>query len=413
MNAQLENPRPAAPCSADELRDAFLRGSAADSPAALDALLEERPDLVAAHLLKIAKAVAAKDVRAFARLERALSAAQPHVELAGERERQHVAAASAWLAHRPLLAAHLYSTISANDPFDLLALRLAQSCWFFLARRAKVHAVAERALKAWSPRDTGYDIMLALTAFGCDEAGNAARAATLASRALEIEPRNPFAIHALAHALGAQRRPGAVVRLLEARSADWRVGGRLDSHIAWHLAAAEVEIGDLAAARMTLDTELAPLAALGPSAAGDATDLAWRLELAGADVRAAWERLADAWSLHHSPGFWAPDDLLAGIAYFKAGRSEHADALQRNLADGPHPRRCAQRAARGLTLPALAALEAFVRGGFAAAESHLRATIERMGGSLLQRELFELTLRAACRRRAPFATLPEASRIPA
>jgi hypothetical protein len=36
-----------------------------------------------------------------------------------------------------------------------------------------------------------------------------------------------------------------------------------------------------------------------------------------------------------------------------------------------------------------------------------------MGGSLLQRELFELTLEASRRRRAPFATPTAALRIPA
>ncbi len=404
------DPRPRA---LDELRDAFLRSAAPDSAGSLEALLAERPGLVAAHLLRIGKAVVAKDVRAFASLESALAAAEPHRGHASEHELMHIAAAEAWLAHKPLLAAHLYSNIVAKDPFDLLALRLAQSCWFFLGRRAKLHAVAERALAAWSPLQPGHDIVLAMTAFGCDEAGDAVRAEALARRALEIEPRNPYAIHALAHALGAQGRQDAVVKLLKARAPEWRVGGRLDSHIAWHLAAAQVEIGNLAAARMALDVELVPVASRGASAAGDATDLAWRLELAGANVGTAWERLANAWSRHHAPGFWAPDDLLAGIAYLRAGWSERASALQHGLAAGPHPRRCAERAARMLTLPALAALDAFVRGGFAAAESHLRATIERMGGSLLQRELFELTLRAASRLRAPFATPPEASRIPA
>ena len=128
--------------------------------------------------------------RAFASLERALAAAKPHRRLATEHELMHLAAAEAWLAHKPLLAAHLYSNIVAKDPFDLLALRLAQSCWFFLGRRAKLHAVAERALAAWSPLRPGHDIVLAMTAFGCDEAGDAARAELAFDRALELDPKH-------------------------------------------------------------------------------------------------------------------------------------------------------------------------------------------------------------------------------
>jgi len=147
VNARPEIHRYAAPPTVAELRDAYLRSAAGDSQEALDALLAERPDCVPAHLLRVAKPVVAKDLQAFPALERALRDAEPHLRRAGEQARLHAAAATAWLAHRPLHAAHIYSTISANDARDLLALRLAQSCWFFLGRRQRLHAVAERALR--------------------------------------------------------------------------------------------------------------------------------------------------------------------------------------------------------------------------------------------------------------------------
>jgi len=402
VNAIIEQPRrspaPTRPVALPThpptlLRDAYLRGTPdAAGPRA------ETGDPVAAALLDLAKHVIAKDLRAFPALAAALEAARPVLHAAREPARLHVAAAAAWLAHRPLLAGHIYSNISAKDPSDLLALRLAQSCWFFLARRAKVHAVAERAARSWSPSDESYDVALALLAFGSAEGGDAAHAEALATRALEIEPRNPYAIHALVHALGERRHPAAVVRLLRTHAPQWRVGGRLDSHTAWHLGVADLDCGDAGRAAAALDAELAPLASQGPSAAGDATDLAWRLDLAGVDVRAAWQRIADGWSVHHTFGFWAPDDVLAGIAYVRAERFDRVRALEHALAAGPHFRRCAEGAARVLTLPSLAAIQDFARGDFASADARLRATIGVMGGSLLQRELFELTIEAARRR---------------
>ncbi|HEX5046817.1 MAG TPA: hypothetical protein VFX89_06810 [Gammaproteobacteria bacterium] len=393
MNASVEHPKPRS-SAAKAARDAFLRGTPEPAPAAAG-------DDAATHLLELGKLVAAKNLRAFPALAAALDRARPLLDEAGEHARLHASAAAAWLAHRPLLAGHLYSIASAKDPHDLLALRLAQSTWFFLARRPKVHAVAARAARAWSPADESHDVALALHAFGCAEVGDADCAEALALRALEIEPRNPYAIHALAHALGERRDYDAVVRLLRTHAPQWRVGGRLQSHTAWHLAVAELDTGDAARAAHALHTELVPLAAEGPSAAGDATDLAWRLDLAGVDVGAAWQQIADGWQSHHTFGFWAPDDVLAGIAYVRAERFGRARALERALAAGPHLRRCAEGAARVLTLPSVAAIQDFARGDFASSAARLGATIGVMGGSMLQRELFELTIRAAERRRAP------------
>jgi hypothetical protein len=403
--------RSSPPQAAAELRAAFLRSSSADSAAALDALLAERPDDLDAQLLRVARLVVAKDLGTFPALERALRELEPHLAGAGEGALRHAHAAALWLAHRPLHAAHAYSTISAKDPRDLLALRLAQSCWYFLGRRAKVHAVAARALRAWDPSDEGYDIVLAMTAFGCDETGDAACADELAARALEIEPAHPYAIHARAHAIATLGSHDRVVRFLEEQAPRWRVGGRLDSHIAWHLAASELARGDAAAARAVLERDLLPLAVRGPSAAFDATDLAWRLDLARVDLGPAWERLARAWARHPAPGFWPPYDLLAGIAYLRAAAPQRVHALRRSLIEGPFVRPCAARAARAITLPALDAIEAFTSGAFAAAESRLRATIRFMEASLLQRELFELTHQAARSARVPCATRPAASRI--
>jgi hypothetical protein len=390
---------------AAELRDAYLRSTRADSAAALEALLREQPDDIDAHALRIARHVVAKDLKSFPALARALHEAEPHWLRAPPELRRHAYAAKLWLRHRPLHAAHAYSMISARNPRDLLALRLAQSCWYFLGRRAKVHAVANRALQAWSPHDVGYDIVLAMTAFGCDEIGDASRAARLTALALEIEPDNPYAIHARAHAL-ASLAPRDGVALLEQSAERWAGGSRLNSHVAWHLAVAHLGGGTTANAAATLETLLIPRAAQGASAASDATDLAWRLDLADVDVGSAWERLAKIWAGHPRPGFWPPYDLLAGMTYLRAGSTGHLNALRERLVHGPFVRRCASRAARVMTLPALDAMSAFTRGSLAAAEQLLSATIVGMEGSLLQRELFELTLRIVRRAAAPAAQTP-------
>jgi len=395
------------------LQDAFLRATA-EPAGALDALLGAQPDYMPAHLLRIAKAVVAKDAAAFPELRRALEAVKPHAHRANERDRMYFAAAEAWLEHRPLLAAHIYSTISAQAPDDLLALRLAQSCWFFLGRRKKVHEVAEQAVRMLPGNGPGHDIALAMLAFGFAEIDDAVRSEEFARQSLDREPRSPYAIHALAHALGAQGRSADAARTLRERQADWRIGGRMDSHIAWHLAVFELASGHVTNAVTSLDADLLPAAALGASGAGDATDLAWRLDLAGIDTHSRWRPIADGWSRHVKPGFWSQHDVLAGLAYHRAGQHRRWHSLRHQLEVGPYPRICALRSVRRTTLPALHAIEAFTGGAFDAASGALRTAIKSMGGSLLQRDLFALMLNESDRRRhLAFARSPAASRIPA
>jgi hypothetical protein len=380
---------------ADALRHAelaYLR-AAADAASSVDALLAAHPRSLRAHLLEIAQLVAAKDAAALPALGRALHAAAPLEASASPHERAHLAAARAWLAHEPLRAAKIYTQLVTEGDGDALAVRLAQSSWYFLGRRVHVRAVAEHALRAWSPERPGFDTVLAMAAFGAAETNDGARAEELARISLDVEPRSPFAIHALAHALAMQDRAADGAKALRARAADWQVGGRMDGHISWHLALFELETGDAAAALAAFDREQLPAAALDAGCCADATDLLWRLELAGVDLGPRWQALAAAWKKHLKPGFWSYLDLLAGLALQRAGRRDEACALGQELLLAPETNGVVSPALA--TVPALAALDAFGRGAYADASRGLAKALPRLGGSLPQRELLALTQRVA------------------
>ena len=200
---------------------AYLRAAAEAAPS-IEALLAAHPGFLPAHLLKIAQLVAAKDAAALPALERALVATSPLEASAGPRERAHLAAARAWLAREPLQAAKIYTQLATDGYGDALAVRLAQSCWYFLGRRMDVRAVAEHAFRTWSPERPGFDVVIAMTAFGAAETNDGARAEELARFSLEVEPRSPFAIHALAHALAIRNRAADGAQALHALAADWR-----------------------------------------------------------------------------------------------------------------------------------------------------------------------------------------------
>ena len=372
---------------------AYLRATD-ERHAPVQALLAEDPGSIPAWLLAIGKRVAAKDANVLPGLAAALQSAAPLERAATDAERAHFAAARAWLAHEPLRAAHVYSRIARSSPRDLLALRLAQSCWYFLGHRTRVRVVAERALRDWPPAAPGYDVVLAMAAFGRAETGDGRGAAALAERALALEPRSPFARHALAHGLAAQGRVVTAHHMLEDSAALWRVGGRMDTHNAWHQALYGLDLGRSRAALAAFDREFAAASDTGDCA--DATDLLWRLDLAGVDTGVRWQPLAAAWARSLTPGFWGFLDVLAGIAFQRAGRSSDAHALRRALASSRTQASMSATAAASRT--ALAAIDAFTQGDHAHACGLLQSALPRLGGSLAQRELLELTLAAAQRR---------------
>jgi hypothetical protein len=267
-----------------------------------------------------------------------------------------------------------------------------------------VRVVAER-VAARAPADApGYDCALAMEAFGCAETGDGERAQALAQRALEIAPASPYALHALAHALVTQRRGADARALLESTAPAWRRRGRMASHNAWHLALLRLESGDREAALAAVERELVPAAAAEPGAVADATDLLWRLELRGADTARAWRRLAASWAERHVAGFWGFLDVLAGVAFERAGDVRRARSLARNVARAAAAARSPEeRAAQLTTGDALAALAAYTVEDFGRASALLREVLPRLGGSVPQRELLGLTLAAAERRHAEIA----------
>ena len=210
------------------------------------------------------------------------------------RDRAHLEAAHAWLKGCPLLAAERYSQIVRHAPLDLLALRLAQSSWFFLGRGAAMRDVAAHALRSWDSRMPAYDSALSLAAFGHAEAGDFGAAETLARQALDIEPRSPVAIHALAHALYAQRRYEEGARWMRERRADWWLGGRLKLHNEWHLALFELGAGSPRLAAKALEDTILPPVLAGASPV-DATTLLWHLERSGVEGASLWPLLAQLW----------------------------------------------------------------------------------------------------------------------
>ena len=384
----------------DRALDYFLR-AVGDPLAHIDPVVAEHPGFVMAHVLRGAVAIARRHPNALPLLRSALDCVSRADAHTTTRERAYLAAAEAWLDGRPELAAERYTAILHAWPRELLALRLAQSCHFFLGRRAELRDVVRVVWPKWSSDVPGYEYLLAIAAFGCAENDDNDLAEALGREALDRQPAFPFAIHSVAHALAGRGEFAQGAQWMQQRRAQWAGEGRMAAHNAWHAAMFDVESGHAARALATLDDVLIPCAADSASDACDATSLLWRLEIDGLDPGRRWSALSDCWAAQTAPGFWPFLDLHAAITFNLAGDYRRANALECAVA------RCARgdtpvaRTARAVTLPGLRGIESFAAGAYADAAGTLRTlrrSVEQIGGSHAQQELFDRMLRDAERR---------------
>lgn len=371
----------------------FLRGRG-NPRADLERTLGSAPSFLPGHVLRAGMAVAEKDRAAFTALDASLAAAKRLGAHPTPRERAHLAAARAWRHGAPVRAARIYAAIARRWPRDALALRMAQSCFFYLGDEHALHDVAAGALPHWREDLPGYDCVLAMVAFGREALGDRAGAEALCHRALAAAPRNPALLHVMAHVLGDEQHAERGVRFMEARAREWVLDSPIAGHNWWHAALFKLALGRTERALAIYDATLTPRRGTTAADAADAAALLWRIELAGTDVGDRWDAVAEVFAAERVPTLWPLLDVHAALAFVAAGRAEDAWRLRCALAAGTSSPLHAARVGSAVTLPVLNALEAFAAADYATSAALLGPCCQgaaQLGGSRLQREILTLT----------------------
>ncbi|MFK7754740.1 MAG: hypothetical protein AB8B51_19615 [Sedimentitalea sp.] len=295
-------------------------------------------------------------------------------------------------------AAAMWDGVLAQAPGDVLALKCSHETWFLVGAAEEMRGSTTAALDRLDIDHPVYAVAAAQHGFALEETGDYAAAESWGRLALDLAPRDCWALHCLAHVYETQNRHADAMALLNAKKPIWREQNLLNAHIWWHLALRLIEAGATEAALAIFDEELAEVDADNRFRLTDGTSLLWRLELEGVDVGARWRGMADKWAQSaelHTNGFL---DVHAALAFARCPDQPAADLFFDTLAKA-FAKDTSENAQtyRTLIQPISRALRLYPDNPQAACAmmAPLLAELHRMGGSIVQREIVERSYSSA------------------
>lgn len=271
-----------------------------------------------------------------------------------ERERAHLVAVTELAAGRWHSAGLRLEELAATWPHDELALMAAHQVDFMRGDSRMLRDRIARALPAWDAGRLGWHAMLGMYAFGLEECGQYVDAERHGREAVEIEPRDGWAWHAVAHVHEMRGEARRGIEWLQPSRPVWSESSYLAVHNTWHLALFHLTEGEPEQVLRLYDEGIG-----GPGSPAvidliDATAMLWRLRLLGIDVGNRWQPVAASHADDDSAVFAREAGLPVARALLAQAAGDHRDACR-------HLRR-------------------------------VRNQLHRFGGSHAQRDLFDLIL---------------------
>ena len=317
---------------------------------------------------------------------------------ATDRERRHLDALDAWSRGEfEESVAHL-EAILAVHPRDILALKIAHYLHFYLGDDANHRDSIGRVLHAWDDTVEGYGYVLGMHAFALEESGAYDEAERAGRAAVERNPADLWAVHAVAHVMEMQdrRREGiAWIRESEPRLGDCNNFGY---HVWWHLALFHLELEEMEPVLQLYDDRMRADLSDEYLDICNATSMLWRLEERGVDVGDRWNELSERCESRTSDHQLVFPDVHYMLALAAAGRDDAVERMldsMRAFAGGSATEQTVMRSA-GVALGE--AIAHWYRGDYAAVVDVLapvRYRLPLIGGSHAQRDLFHQLLIAA------------------
>ena len=333
----------------------------------------------------------------------ALAAADAATGIASSREKLHLAAVKALSEGRTSDALLAWEAVLTDWPTDALALRFAQDGYYCLGQPLAMRDSVARVLPVWDRDNPLTSFVLGTYAFGLEETNELGRAENAARDALNRNPRDAWATHALAHVMETTSRQEEGIAFLKETRANWSAAHFMAGHNGWHLALYLIEQARFDEVLADYDRYSAPKLADDMTLDRvDAASLLWRLEIAGVDVGGRWGPVARAWMAHADDHVLAFNDLHCALAAARSGDADDVRRLVRSLDDFErNGSGCNHQVTAEVGRRLIDGVLAFAGEDYTRAIDAIlpvRYDAIRIGGSHAQRDIINLTLIAAAER---------------
>ncbi len=372
----------------DKTIDAYFRMGRDIGPN-LKATLDLDPEMPMAHCLKgyFFHLMAAGPMLARARTcyETALALS----EKASPREQAHIAALGKWCDDDKAGATRIWDDILDGHPTDVIALRLTHHAHFYTGHAATMRHSLETAFQFWEPTMPGYSHVLGMRAFAFEECGDYLQAEAQGRKAIDLNPLDPWAVHAVAHVMEMQDRNADGIDWITRLEPHWMQANNFRYHLVWHRALMYLGQGAFDEVLRIYDEHLwDPGSDEYLDICNDAS-LLIRLEFYGVDVGDRWQVLQEKVTNR------TRDHIMTFVdAHFELvlASANDADGAQ-DLIESFREKGGAERLEIGV--PLCQAISDYRAGNYKqtqAALMDIRGRIIEIGGSHAQRDMFELLL---------------------
>ena len=311
-------------------------------------------------------------------------------------EQAHVVALGLWVSGELHRTMDQFEALLKPYPTDVLSLRMLHYLYFYAGDARRMRDSVARKLRYYDAEHPCSAFVRGMLAFGLEEAGSYRAAENFARGAVDENPADLWAAHAMVHVLEMEGRHQEGVTWIDSLRRHWHGTSNFRYHLDWHQALFHLAADQTEEALALYDK------AIGPSVADDfyldmanAASLLLRLQASGCPVGDRWLSLAALAERHSEDA----ELVFASLHYLMPLLAVGSDSTRSLLANmqrwaesattqGEVAARVGREAARFL----VAASEDDVANALAIFES-IRYRLFRIGGSRAQRELFGILAR--------------------
>ncbi|XP_019617880.1 PREDICTED: tetratricopeptide repeat protein 38-like [Branchiostoma belcheri] len=307
------------------------------------------------------------------------------------REKLHVDAIKLWADRDMQGASGVWENILLEHPTDMLAVKLSQMSYFTLGDVTQMRDSVLRVIPAWKPTMPLYGYLHGMEAFGRVQTNFYREAEQAGRKALELNPLDIWARHAICHVMEMEGRQKEGIAFLSNSENDWNKH-TLTGHCYWHWALYHVERGEHYAALNIYDKQYWGKRNLYLA---DPCSLLFRLNMEGVDVGDRWDDTYEMCKPYLDERITVFNDVHNLMSCLGAKQQDSTKKLMESLRNFVSEEGSQSVVAKEVGVPVCEALVAYDEGDYARAVdlmAPVRYRIGSIGGSKAQMDVFRLCL---------------------